>query len=407
MPPPSCGATPLPVSGDLENGFGDAPETAAETIRLAADAGLVGASIEDATGDPDRPIYDASLAAERIAAAAEAARALPFPFTLTARAENFLYGRPDLDDTIRRLQAFEAAGADVLYAPGLRDLSAIRTVCGAVGKPVNVIMGLAGAAFSVDDLAAAGVRRISVGSAFARAALGAFLRGGPRGQGARHLRLRRRSRLLRRYPRVHARPIVTRPTWPKIQRKSAVCDALHKTFRLLHLKLQADHLCGVRDNMESQTMHPNARLIEKLYSSLRDDKPDAAAACYAGDAHFEDIAFWLNGRDCILQMWRLVCSQKVRVSFQFGGRRRSARRCELGGQIHDHRNPAEGHQPHHRPLRFSRRLDRQSPRPVRRHGMGDPSVPIPSQSCLRLDRTAPAGRGPQQAQAIHRGRSEP
>jgi 2-methylisocitrate lyase-like PEP mutase family enzyme len=169
-------ATPLPVSADLENGFGDAPETAAETIRLAAETGLVGASIEDATGDPDHPIYDASLAAERIAAAAEAARALPFPFTLTARAENFLHGRPDLDDTIRRLQAFEAAGADVLYAPGLRDLAMIRAVCAAVGKPVNVIMGLTGAPFSVDDLAAAGVRRISLGSALTRAALGAFLR---------------------------------------------------------------------------------------------------------------------------------------------------------------------------------------------------------------------------------------
>ena len=169
-------ATPLPVSADLENGFGDAPKTAAETIRLAAETGLVGASIEDATGDPERPIYDASLAVERIAAAAEAARALPFPFTLTARAENFLQGRPDLDDTIRRLQTFEAAGADVLYAPGLRDLTMIRTVCAAVGKPVNVIMGLAGAPFSVDQLAAAGVRRISLGSALARAALGAFLR---------------------------------------------------------------------------------------------------------------------------------------------------------------------------------------------------------------------------------------
>jgi 2-methylisocitrate lyase-like PEP mutase family enzyme len=169
-------ATPLPVSADLENGFGDTPETAAETIRLAADAGLVGASIEDATGDPDHPIYDAALAVERIAAAAEAARALPFPFTLTARAENFLHGRPDLDDTIRRLQAFEAAGADVLYAPGLRDLAMIRTVCAAVGKPVNVVMGLAGARFSVEDLAAAGVRRISLGSALSRAALGAFLR---------------------------------------------------------------------------------------------------------------------------------------------------------------------------------------------------------------------------------------
>jgi 2-methylisocitrate lyase-like PEP mutase family enzyme len=169
-------ATPLPVSADLENGFGDAPNIAAETIRLAADAGLVGASIEDATGDAERPIYDASLAVERIAAAAEAARALPFPFTLTARAENFLHRRPDLDDTIRRLQAFEAAGADVLYAPGLRDLATIRTVCAAVGRPVNVVMGLAGAAFSVDDLAAAGVRRISLGSALARAALGALLR---------------------------------------------------------------------------------------------------------------------------------------------------------------------------------------------------------------------------------------
>jgi 2-methylisocitrate lyase-like PEP mutase family enzyme len=169
------GATPLPVSADLENGFGDAPKTAAETIRLAADAGLVGASIEDATGDPDRPIYDASLAVERIAAAAEAARAMPFPFTLTARAENFLHGRPDLDDTIQRLQAFEAAGADVLYAPGLRDLDMIRTVCAAVTKPVNVIMGLGGAPFSVDQLAAAGVRRISLGSALARAALGTFL----------------------------------------------------------------------------------------------------------------------------------------------------------------------------------------------------------------------------------------
>jgi 2-methylisocitrate lyase-like PEP mutase family enzyme len=169
-------ATPLPVSADLENGFGAAPETVAETIRLAAETGLVGGSIEDASGDPERPVYDLSQAVERVGAAAEAARSLPFPFTLTARAENFLYGRPDLDDTIRRLQAFEAAGADVLYAPGLRDLATIRTVCQAVGKPVNVIMGLAGAPFSVDDLAAAGVRRISLGSALPRAALGAFLR---------------------------------------------------------------------------------------------------------------------------------------------------------------------------------------------------------------------------------------
>jgi 2-methylisocitrate lyase-like PEP mutase family enzyme len=170
------GATPLPVSADLENGFGEDPETVVATIRLAAEAGLVGCSIEDASGDPDRPIYDLPLAAARIAAAVEAARSVPFPFTLTARAENFLHGRPDLDDTIGRLQAFEAAGADVLYAPGLRDLDAIRAVCQAVGKPVNVIMGLAGAAFSVDELDAAGVRRISLGSALARAALGGFLR---------------------------------------------------------------------------------------------------------------------------------------------------------------------------------------------------------------------------------------
>jgi 2-methylisocitrate lyase-like PEP mutase family enzyme len=169
-------ATPLPVSADLENGFGAAPETVAETIRLAAEIGLVGGSIEDASGDPARPVYDLSQAVERVGAAAEASRSLPFPFTLTARAENFLYGRPDLDDTIRRLRAFEVAGADVLYAPGLRDLATIRTVCQAVGKPVNVIMGLAGAPFSVDDLAAAGVRRISLGSALSRAALGAFLR---------------------------------------------------------------------------------------------------------------------------------------------------------------------------------------------------------------------------------------
>ena len=170
-------ATPLPVSADLENGFGDAPEAAAETIRLAAGFGLVGGSIEDATGDSARPIYDFAHAVERIAAAVEAAQSASIPFTLTARAENFLFGRPDLDDTIRRLQAFEAAGADVLYAPGLRDLEAIRTVCAAVSRPVNVVMGLSGASFSVEELAAAGVKRISLGSALARAALGAFLRG--------------------------------------------------------------------------------------------------------------------------------------------------------------------------------------------------------------------------------------
>lgn len=169
-------ATHLPVAADLENGFGDAPEVAAQTIRLAAQAGLVGASIEDATGDPAHPIYDFNYAVERIAAAAEAARALPFPFALVARAENFLHGRPDLDDTIRRLQAFEAAGADALYAPGLTKAEEIRAVCQSVSKPINMVMGLKNASFSVDELAALGVRRISVGSALSRAALGAFIR---------------------------------------------------------------------------------------------------------------------------------------------------------------------------------------------------------------------------------------
>ncbi len=168
------GATDLPVSADLQDGFGAAPETCAETIRLACRVGLVGGSIEDATGDAGDPIHDLSLAIERVQAAAEAARGLPF--LLTARAENFLRDRPDLDDTIRRLQAFSAAGADVLYAPGLPDIRAIRTVCAAVDKPVNVVMGLAGPTWSVAELAQAGVRRISVGGSFARAALGALMR---------------------------------------------------------------------------------------------------------------------------------------------------------------------------------------------------------------------------------------
>lgn len=168
------GATDLPVSADLEDGFGAAPEICAETIRLASAIGLVGGSIEDATGNPARPIYDLSQAVERVQAAAEAARKLPF--LLTARAENFLWERPDLDDTIKRLQAFSAAGADVLYAPGLPDIDAIRTVCTAVDKPVNVVMGLKGPRYSVAELSAAGVRRVSVGGSFARAALGALLR---------------------------------------------------------------------------------------------------------------------------------------------------------------------------------------------------------------------------------------
>jgi 2-methylisocitrate lyase-like PEP mutase family enzyme len=167
-------ATDLPVAGDLEDGFGPAPEKCAETIRMASEAGLVGGSIEDATGNPDEPIYDFGLSVERIAAAAEQSAKLPF--LLTARAENFIYGRPDLDDTIRRLLAFEKAGADVLYAPGLPSLEAIRTVCGSVTKPVNIVMGLSGATWSVSELAEAGVKRVSVGGSFARAALGAFVR---------------------------------------------------------------------------------------------------------------------------------------------------------------------------------------------------------------------------------------
>jgi 2-methylisocitrate lyase-like PEP mutase family enzyme len=171
-------ATDLPVSADLENGFGDDPEDAAETIHAASAIGLVGGSIEDASGDPARPIYDLSLAIERVAAAVESARKLPVPFVLTARAENFLHGRPDLEDTIRRLQAFEKAGAEVLYAPGLTTLEQIRTVCGSVSKPVNVVMGLVGGGFSVQQLAEAGVKRISLGSSLARAALGALMRAG-------------------------------------------------------------------------------------------------------------------------------------------------------------------------------------------------------------------------------------
>jgi 2-methylisocitrate lyase-like PEP mutase family enzyme len=168
-------ATHLPVSADLENGFGHEPEACALTIRQAAATGLAGGSIEDATGDAGRPIYDFQQAVERVAAAAEAAR--PLPFVLTARAENFLHGRPDLDDTIRRLQAYAKAGAEVLYAPGLKNLETIRTLCAAVGKPVNVLAGLSGSPLTVDKLAAAGVKRISVGGALARAALGGFLRG--------------------------------------------------------------------------------------------------------------------------------------------------------------------------------------------------------------------------------------
>lgn len=167
-------ATDLPVSADLQDGFGRSPEMCAETIRLAADVGLAGGSIEDATGDANDPIYEFQLAVERVAAAAKAAH--DCQFMLTARVENFLHGRPNLADTIQRLQSFAEAGADVVYAPGLPSLEAIREVCSSVSKPVNVVMGLKGATFSVEELAAVGVKRISVGGAFARAALGAFVR---------------------------------------------------------------------------------------------------------------------------------------------------------------------------------------------------------------------------------------
>jgi len=167
-------ATDLPVSADMQNGFGHAPESCAETIRMAAKIGLAGGSIEDSSGAANDPIYEFELAVERVAAAAEAAR--DCQFLLTARAENFLCGRPDLDDTIRRLRAFAEAGADVLYAPGLPGLEAIREVCASLSKPVNVLMGLKGATYSVDEIRAAGAKRISVGGSLARAALGAFVR---------------------------------------------------------------------------------------------------------------------------------------------------------------------------------------------------------------------------------------
>jgi len=168
-------ATHLPVSADLMNGFIDAPDGVAQTVLLAAETGLVGCSIEDSTGETTRPIYDFTLAVERIQAAAEAAHSLPFPFTLTGRAENFVQGRFDLEDTIRRLVAYEKAGADVLFAPGLPDLAAIRAVCASVTKPVNVVIGLAGKSFTVADLEAAGVKRISVGASFYRAAMTALI----------------------------------------------------------------------------------------------------------------------------------------------------------------------------------------------------------------------------------------
>ena len=168
-------ATDLPVSADLGKGFGDAPEVVAETIRFAAEVGLVGCTIEDATGNQDSPLYDFGLAIERIAAGAEAAQALQFSFILTARAHNFAYAEPSLDDTIFRLQAFEKAGADVLFAPGLPDLAAVRSVCAALSKPVNFMAGIKGKSFSVGELAAVGVRRISLATSLYRAAMTGLL----------------------------------------------------------------------------------------------------------------------------------------------------------------------------------------------------------------------------------------
>jgi 2-methylisocitrate lyase-like PEP mutase family enzyme len=163
-------ATDLPVSADLENGYADDPEEAASILRLAAEAGIVGGSIEDATGDAAKPIYDFDFAVKRVAAAARMARSLPFPFTFTARADGLLHGQRDLDEVIGRLKAFEAAGADVLYAPGLRDLDSIRKVAAAVRKPVNVVIGNMDPALTARELADAGVRRISIGGALSRLA---------------------------------------------------------------------------------------------------------------------------------------------------------------------------------------------------------------------------------------------
>jgi 2-methylisocitrate lyase-like PEP mutase family enzyme len=170
-------ATDLPVSADLENGYADDPKEAAEMLRLGARAGLAGGSIEDATPDRSNPIYDFHLAVERVHAAVEVVHSLGFPFVLTARADGLLHGRNDLDDTIRRLQAFEKAGADVLYAPGLHDLATIRTVTASVSKPVNVVMSSGDPAITAAQLAEAGVKRISIGGSLSRLALAAFLDG--------------------------------------------------------------------------------------------------------------------------------------------------------------------------------------------------------------------------------------
>ena len=168
-------ATDLPVAADLEKGFGDGPDATAETIRQAAVIGLVGGSIEDATGNKDAPLYDLETAAVRVKAAVQAARSLSIPFVLTARAEGFLRGRPDLDDVIKRLQAFEGAGADVLFAPGLPDLAAVKKVCSSLKKPFNFMVGIKGRSFTKADLEAAGVKRISLATSLYRAAMTGLL----------------------------------------------------------------------------------------------------------------------------------------------------------------------------------------------------------------------------------------
>jgi 2-methylisocitrate lyase-like PEP mutase family enzyme len=166
-------ATDLPLNADLENGYADDPDEAAEIFKLAAEAGVVGGSIEDATGNAAQPIYDFDLAVKRVAAAARVAHSLPFPFTFTARAENYLHGRPDFEDTVRRLRAFAEAGADVLYAPGLRDLATIRRLVAALPRPLNVVMGMIDPEITVPQLAEAGVKRVSIGGALARRAYAA------------------------------------------------------------------------------------------------------------------------------------------------------------------------------------------------------------------------------------------
>ena len=202
-------ATRLPVNADLENGFADDPREAAKAIRLACEHGAVGGSIEDSTGDPAKPIYDFNLALERVQAAVEVARSLPVPFMFTARAENFLHGRRDMDDTIRRLRAYEAAGADVLYAPGLHSLAEIRTVTSTLKKPFNLVMGFADPSITLDQLGEAGVRRVSIGGGLNRVALKAFM------DAARQMREGNFGFIAAMAPIAELRGAFERPTKPK------------------------------------------------------------------------------------------------------------------------------------------------------------------------------------------------